>query len=149
MRQWRFTPATLDGEPVAVIYILTIRYRLDDGDTKDQEMESAFPIGAMNGEPTVALQLGDGVAATRDTMDRLQRVVLSAVERETAEGVHLTELLLRGEMVMLSGRAATLDAVAEMVSHLAASPEFGEVSLKRTVATGDDFSFFIECTQAE
>lgn len=32
IRQWRFEPATLEGEPVAVHYNLTINYRLDDRD---------------------------------------------------------------------------------------------------------------------
>ena len=30
IKQWKFDPATLDGEPVDVIYILTVKYNLED-----------------------------------------------------------------------------------------------------------------------
>jgi TonB family protein len=36
LKQWKFAPATLEGEPVDVIYILTIKYRLDSGEKKTE-----------------------------------------------------------------------------------------------------------------
>jgi TonB family protein len=36
LKQWKFEPATLEGEPVDVIYILTIKYRLDSGEKKTE-----------------------------------------------------------------------------------------------------------------
>lgn len=35
IRQWRFEPALLEGEPVAVHYNLTINYRLDDSEKEE------------------------------------------------------------------------------------------------------------------
>ncbi len=35
LMQWEFEPATLDGEPVDVIYVLTVKYKLEKG-TKDE-----------------------------------------------------------------------------------------------------------------
>jgi len=37
IKQWEFEPATLEGEPVDVIYILTVRYSLDDGPKDEAE----------------------------------------------------------------------------------------------------------------
>jgi TonB family protein len=39
IKQWKFKPSTLDGEPVDVIYILTVQYRLDVGEKKAAEKE--------------------------------------------------------------------------------------------------------------
>ena len=39
VRQWRFEPALLDGEPVAVIYSLTINFRLDPDKKKEEGKE--------------------------------------------------------------------------------------------------------------
>jgi protein TonB len=36
IRQWRFEPALLEGEPVAVHYNLTINFRLDSDEKKDE-----------------------------------------------------------------------------------------------------------------
>ncbi len=36
LKQWKFAPATLEGEPVDVIYVLTVNYRLDSGEKKTE-----------------------------------------------------------------------------------------------------------------
>jgi TonB family protein len=40
LKQWRFEPATLDGEPVDVIYLLTVKYNLSKDKPKDDDNTS-------------------------------------------------------------------------------------------------------------
>lgn len=37
LAQWKFEPAKLDGEPVAVFYTLTFNFRLEGGKSEDQD----------------------------------------------------------------------------------------------------------------
>ena len=143
IRQWRFTPATLDGQPVAVHYVLTVRFQLDDSESIE------LPTG-LNGAAAM-LHVGNNGQSSAATVERLSQV-LQVLERELPAGLRISDLAVRDSVAVVNG-AAELEggetAVAELLARLTASPELAGVNLKHLQRTDDSYRFVLECSLAE
>jgi len=122
VKTWRFEPSTLDGEPVAVSYIITVRFNLE-GDWVKGDREPAN-LTDFKPEPKVAMT---GVL-TRE--NRIPPGLLDMIVDQLPDGVVLTEMMVRGDYLSLRGWTGSPQGGAELVAALDAVPEFSDVNLE-------------------
>jgi TonB family protein len=132
VRQWLFKPAVLEGQPVAVRYVLTVKFRLDGGSDEDT-------------------QIGINFADKDHGYDEIKsvcRLISDRVFDEIPDQVALTELSYRHGQLLLVGRANDEAAVQLMVSRLESSGSYEGVrtAMLKTLEEKDGVMFRIECT---
>jgi hypothetical protein len=128
VRQWRFEPSILDGEPVAVRYILTIRFSLDDEEGRNT---MTLVPSLDHPSPAATLHFGDQATFPDDTVERLSRLV-DRVRLELPEGVRLTDAGMQDATLGLSGVAGpdgVETSVATFVQRLGLLPKIRDVDL--------------------
>ncbi len=136
--RWALYTATILGLAVAVAW-LALRFTSARGDA---EIETARR--AVDGLRKIGRQIGGLEALERPADDRLPGPVVAEISRTLPKNLWLDRVATdrvatdRVDQITLEGRTSDLDALADWLEYLIASPLFSDVELGQVVGDHDD-----------
>ena len=141
VRQWRFSPGTLDGQPVVTRYLLSMRFKLNEAE-----------LAAVERPETEMLELSfpGKESATRDLVAAAGRALHLRLAAEMPDDVALRTVIARPGVLYINGTAASDAALRSFMANLEASPFFTKVALESSTSKANQLWFFrVSVTPAE
>ncbi len=111
--QSKFKPARFEGRPVPAVFIMTMKFELDDGDPAPISID--IRVG------------GDGVAL--EELQRLGDRLATSLKREITDDEQVVQISVRGGQILITAIASEQSSVEDFVSRLQANSAFDEVRL--------------------
>ncbi|MFV2071715.1 MAG: TonB family protein [Thermoanaerobaculales bacterium] len=111
--QWQFEPARLDGRPVPVLFIASVRFHLN--------AEEETIISGLN--------LAGGDKRASEELQRLRDLLTGLLERETTGDVRVSRIDVRDRQLVMSVVAPGQSSIEAFAARMRANPGLDEVQV--------------------